>query len=827
MPPRTAAREDPESQLPLPRSLTTFVGRSEELGMLVELLSRHRLVTVTGPGGSGKTRIAFEVARQLAGRFEGGVALVELAPLGDPAMVSGAVAQALGVRAQAGRSVLDTVTSALAVRHVLLVLDNCEHLLDGCAEVGDALLQASPDSRVLATSREPLGVEGEARYRLPPLGVPPDDASEAASYPAVGLFEARALQADAAFTMTDHESLLVGRLVRQLDGMPLAIELAAARVDVLTLDDLLDSSARPIEALVSDSRRVESRQRSLHAAIDWSYQLLGEPERRAFRRLSVFPGRFTLQAASAVCGPEGAALVTRLVRSSLLTEPRKGSDGQSRYGMLQTIRAYAFDQLEQESETDEVSALAAGWQLRAAEAVAGGFRGVGHLIPEGASGDDESAAAQGMDCERDNLRSALDWLAGREQEHALALALCLAPWWLLRARNAEGAALLQRAIDVSRNADHDLLAAGEVWLGLLAREGPSDSLSLMGEHFERAVELASERAPSAVLVDALCGGCRVLIYKGRGPEARERAEEALAMAKAIGYASGEALAACYRGCAAYVDGDYEDALRWVTLANEVPEDALSREASRLRAALFVDTLEGLGDDHHTERVARAQIKVARDEDDRDLLTVNLDILARVLIRTDRRDEAAANLAEGLRLAADAGNFRHLDFLLETARSWAAITDPDTAAVVWGAHQKLLVEVEAAGVGGDTALDAARRPEELGVIVAALGEDRTREAEQQGERMPISALLERVQTLLAGRQTGAETYEQPRLSARERELLALVAEGLTNAQIAERLFISIKTVQSHLDRIRDKTGARRRPELTRLALELVAPRSASG
>ena len=271
-------------------ALTSFVGRARSVSEVAVLLDRSRLVTVTGPGGAGKTRLAEQVARRVAGQFADGAWLAELAPVRDPAQVAAAVAAALGIPEQPGTPLADTLARALAGQQLLLVLDNCEHVIGAAAELCAELLPACDDVRVLATSREPLRVAGEAGYRLGPLALPGPDDADAAGCEAVALFTERARQADAHFVLTGETTAAAARLVRRLDGMPLAIELAAARVEALGVRQLLDRIDDRFVLLDGGDRLAEDRHRSLAATVEWSYQLLGVPERRVFRLMSVFPG---------------------------------------------------------------------------------------------------------------------------------------------------------------------------------------------------------------------------------------------------------------------------------------------------------------------------------------------------------------------------------------------------------------------------------------------------------------------------------------------------------------------------------------------------------
>ena len=345
-----------------PASLTSFVGRAQATAEIAAQLAEYRLVTLTGPGGAGKTRLAGEVARRVAGRFADGVWLAELAAVRDPGQVPAAVAAALGIHDLPAVAAADALARALARRQLLLVLDNCEQVIGAAAEVCGRLLLGADDVRVLATSREPLRIAGEARYRLGPLTLPdpenPEDRTGQATEPseAVTLFADRARQAAPNFVLDAQTRTTVGQLVARLDGMPLVIELAAARVDALGVPQLLDRVDDRFTLLVDGDRLAQQRQRSLAAAVQWSYELLDAEEQRVFRAVSVFPGPFTLDGAEAVAGPVAGQTVPRLVDCSLLVPPRAGPDGRTRYTMLETLRAFGAGLLAQASEDAEAEA---------------------------------------------------------------------------------------------------------------------------------------------------------------------------------------------------------------------------------------------------------------------------------------------------------------------------------------------------------------------------------------------------------------------------------------------------------------------------------------
>ena len=383
-----------------PAALTSFVGRVAAVDQIAGQLSQYRLVTVTGPGGAGKTRLTGEVARQVAGRFADGVWLAELAAVRDPAQVAAAVATALGIRGLPPASAADALTHALARRQLLLVLDNCEHVIGAAAELCGRLLLGADDVRVLATSREPLRIAGEARYRLAPLTYPTRIIRPIRTGPRRWRCSrtGRAGRTRASRSM-GRPRRVVARLVARLDGMPLAIELAAARVEALGVAQLLDRIDDRFTLLETGDRLAAARQRSLAATVEWSYRLLDDRERRVFRAVSVFPGPFTLEGAEAVAGADAGPAVLHLVDCSLLVPPRAGSDGRSRYVMLETLRAYGAGLLAGAGEGDAVAGALADYALRVAE----------EALSVLTAGHGEVAAARWLDAEDATMGRALDW----------------------------------------------------------------------------------------------------------------------------------------------------------------------------------------------------------------------------------------------------------------------------------------------------------------------------------------------------------------------------------------------------------------------------------
>ena len=783
----------------LPAVLTSFIGRAGPVRQVAGLLEEGRLVTITGPGGSGKTRLAGEVARQVAGRFADGAWLVELAPVADPAQVAAVVAAALGVRDQPGVPPGEAVARVLARQQVLLVLDNCEHVIGAAAELCAGLLAAADDVRILATSREPLAVAGEARYRLAPLALPDlDDLAVAARAEAVALFADRARRADARFTLDETTGPAVARLVRRLDGMPLAIELAAARVEALGVAQMLDWIDDRFALLAGGDRTAPSRQRSLAATVEWSYQLLDDDERRVFRAVSVFPGPFTLEAAEAVAGPGAGLAVLRLVDCSLVSPPRAGPDGRSRYVMLETLRGYGVGLLAEAGEQDDAEAALARYAVRVAEQAAAGMTTIAG----------EPSAARWLDAEDATMGHVLAWVVEHDLDIAARLVTALGLWWTLRRRLAGQGSLLRELAGRAEPGSEGWCAA-QFWLGYMAMDGADLPESL--RRCTAIVNVIGDREPSPVLADCLALQSVILANLGRVPEAVGCARRALAMARGLGYPFAQAYATNTLAIAASYAGDPGDAVQLARHSGQIP--GIPRPAARMCGYLLAAFLAEAGDLAAAEQACAATLTQARDAGDLYALGAVLPVMADLDVQAGRAGDAAAHLREAAQLSLQTGAWFVALNVLDGCGHLCAITGrPADAITVWAAQETLSRQ----GAFRYSDLDA-RREDALHQARRALGVDRTRAAHERGAAMSLATAAEYVLMLTAPGPQQPQAPGLAQLSARERELVTLVARGRTDAQIAAELFISVRTVGSHLDRIRDKTGCRRRADLTRLAL----------
>jgi len=515
----------------LPAQVTTFIGRERELSEVRALVASSRLVTLTGAGGCGKTRLGLQLAAGLLDGSGDGVWLVELAAVLDEDAVAPAICRALGIAAQPGRPVLGTLLDALALQDVLIVLDNCEHLIGACAKAADAIVRRCPRVRLVATSREPLGIGGEAVYRVPPLSLPgPGESALAAagSSDAVALFVDRARAQGTGLVVDEATAPLVVSICARLDGLPLAIELAAARLRSLSLRGLADRLDQRFSLLTGGSRTALARQQTLRATVDWSYSLLHGAERSLLRRLSVFAEGFDLDAAEAVCGfgdlglSDVAGLLGSLVDKSLVVAEPAGEA--LRYRLLETIRQFAAERLAGDGgEATAVAAAHCAHYLSVAETAAPHLTGPG-----------QGSWLARLDTDQANLRRAAEHAAGRADGTAqvLRLGVALRRYWMARSRDEEALALLTPALDrPEARADPELFGAALVTAAIAARYADVTAALRLGD---QAVKVARQLGTGRLLIESLAALGFAYYFAGQPERGLPPGREAVERARQLG-----------------------------------------------------------------------------------------------------------------------------------------------------------------------------------------------------------------------------------------------------------------------------------------------------
>ena len=595
-PPLTTA---PRTSSNLPEQLTSFVGRQHESAELKTLLERSRLVTITGSAGAGKTRMAIKVAGELLGAYEDGVCIVELASLADPDLVPQAVSAALNKRPPPGHSHDSILLETLRDQRRLLLLDNCEHLIEACARLTDTLLKGCPRIRVLATSREALGVPGEVSWRMPSLAP-----SEAAV-----LFEDRAALALPGFRLDEKQLVTVESLCKRLDGIPLAIELAAARVKVMPPAEILKRLEHRFRLLTGGSRTAMERHQTLRAAVDWSYALLDADEKLLFRSLSVFTGGFSLDAAAAVTGgevDEYAVMdsVARLVDKSLVI----GEEGSTRYRMLEMLRQYGHERLLESEGVDDLRGRHLDFYLHLAE-------GAGRAEPDVLLRD------------LDNFRSALDW--SLEANPAKGLRLITALAWLFTHLGSvvEGRTYLEGLLAAVPEPG-SVRAWGLYEAGWFAFWPGHNDVGM--RYFEETIDLARKLGDRTLLARALQGaGTTTANMTGKEAASRPRLEEALAIFREDGDLEGQAACLQSLGFAAMQRGELDEARDMLTTSLEMRKSM----AGDWEKDLLLTALAWVNVQSGEPELARAKIAealdVARKSGNRPRWAVCLGLLARL------------------------------------------------------------------------------------------------------------------------------------------------------------------------------------------------------
>ncbi|MFE3289164.1 ATP-binding protein [Rhodococcus sp. NPDC059234] len=746
----------------LPHELTNFIGRRRELGEVRRLLSESRLVTLIGMGGVGKTRIALRAAANLQQEFEDGVWLVELGALSEPDLLADTVAAALGLRERVARSPLPLLIDFLAGRRALIVLDNCEHLVAEVAEFTTAVLSACPQVRILATSREALSAGGEAVLRVPPLTVPGPDTTASlrglGRYEGVTMFEARARAAVPGFSLTEDNQVTVAEICQRLEGLPLAIELAAARLRALSPKQILQRLTNRYRLLTTGNRVAPSRQQTLQLCIDWSHDLLSERERTLWRRLAVFAGGFELDAAGEVSGfAEGELIdvLASLVDKSILIGEETGAV--VRYRMLETIREYGLEKLTEAGESALLRQRHQDWCVRLTLQAEAEWIGKRQL---------EWIAR--FDRTRADLRGALEFsvTAAADPDAALHMVAAIYPYWVSRGLYSEGRYWIERA---------------------LAR---------------------ADGSPTAMRVSALCLGSMLALMQGDVEAARVWTDTARTLAQSEDDPAVSAFAVSASGYLATFTGDFAGA----TECFEASLPTLRTEGGLLAR---VGTLVGLamacglaGDSSRAIACHEEVIALTESHGESMYRSYSLSMLGLAVWERGDTKRAAHLIEEAIRLTRLVDDPLGLAMCLEIL-SWLAVDRPERAAVLMGASAWV---GEAAGSPTIVVRDLfGHHDRVVRESTDAIGQKSFEAAFARGRDLGGDAAIAyalRDQTSAEPRASGPTV----RLTRRQREIAELVAQGLTNKAIAEQLVISQRTAEGHVENVLTKLGFTTRAQI---------------
>jgi predicted ATPase/DNA-binding CsgD family transcriptional regulator len=765
----------------------SLVGREDDAESVCAMLRRTdvRLVTLTGPGGVGKTSLARHVAAQLASGYEDGECFVALESVRDPALVPAAIAQALSLREAGAVRLVDRVASFLFDRRMLLVLDNFEHVASAALVVAE-LLAVCPLLEVLATSLGRLRLSGEHEFPVEPLALPdPEHRYELdalGAYPGVELFLARARAVRPDFRLSEDNAGAVGAICARVDGLPLAVELAAARVGLLSPAEIVARLAHPFELLTDGPRDLPDRQRTLADTISWSLALLDRGARTMFARLGVFAGGFTVAAAEAVAGDTDAAGVidalAALINHGLVQRPAE-TDPASRPRLLETIRESALEELAASGEQDDVRAAHAAFYVALAR-----------------SGDSER-----LEPEQANLRAAMRWyLAHEDQDGALALAASSSAFWLSRGHLSEGRGWLEQAIALGDGPPTEERARALIAAGLLAYHQADYAVAV--SHLQRGLDQSRERGDEADVARALAALALARTRAGDLAPALRLAEEALAAYRRLGDEAGVGRSLETLGRVLWIRGDYGQARARLQESCAVARglgarDLVARASQGLGYVALAD-----GDLEGADALLEESLAEFRDLGDRWWALRGMCALGHVAARRGANAAARLRFAQGFELARELG-----DPMLEAAclEGLAGAHGPALAARLLGAAESLRELAGAAWpafVHSDCERSAVRARR-------ALGDERFAAEWARGRAMGAAEILGLARPRPPGHPAG--------LTRREVEVLRLVAAGLTDAQVAERLVLSVRTVHSHVRSIYRKLGVSSRTAATGYAL----------
>jgi predicted ATPase/DNA-binding XRE family transcriptional regulator len=729
-----ALRADVHSVRPagLPSQLTPFIGREQEVEEVTHRLLHPdvRLLTLTGPGGVGKTRLGLEVARRVLDRFDERVCFVALAPVNEPNLVPSAIAQALGVRRGAGQSMAEALEQTLGERQQLLLLDNFERLLDAGASL-TRLLGACPQLKVLATSRVVLRLRGEHRYEVPAMALPPSGyrpSAEADRYEGIHLFAERARAARSDFEVTPDNTPAVIELCRRLDGLPLAMELAAARIGLLPPEAMLARLGNRLALLTGGARDLPDRQRTLRATLDWSYDLLDEEERSLFAHLAVFLGGWTLDAAEAVCdigdGAEVLRHLSALVDKSLVRQTN--THDEPRFAMLETVREYALERLEESGEGEMSRRGHAGYFLRLAEEEERASRG-----------PLQRAWLDRLEVEHDNLRAALEWSLSSQDDTEVGLQLtgALSHFWYVREHHNESRVWLERALEIDGSAAaraRVLVSAGRLaWF-----QGEFARVNTLAEESLRLYRHLGDDAGAAFALLVLG---RTAVSQGDLARGETLIEESLGLFRQRGNRWGIARTFLVLGDRDLFEGDVERAVSRFRTGLEIARALDDAEGVALSLLYLGRAAHLRGDEAYASTLLEGSLTVFDESNDsRGVAEVLLE-MGRVAHSRGEDKQALAMCWRSLDRSRKLDNKTQIAFCLTLAGEVLVASDAARATSLFGAAEALLRSLDAVlDPGGSLGYD-----ESLANARARLGEETFAKAWQRGRMMTLAQAMDEV------------------------------------------------------------------------------------